>query len=274
MLKIAQCVQHIVLRRAEGGQPISAGQIAEALLYYQRVHVFIDRATLFNLNQQIGLDRILTLLQRPELSAVYCEEMLGTKTDSAGVSQYHNYIAFTLAGHDSIGQLKIPSIRLQYELERQDVPRANAKRFAEKFLDKVPIRKFSGNHFIKGGITDAAKCDPLDIDYTRQALRRAIAVIPGGYEIGDDLSLELINSDAGIFVFTNIDIESINRRRAYAVPSIEPLTIAHLLGNILDARADLALAAHYGGDFVTSAVTSSIIQVRHSELLRRSKLNC
>jgi len=41
----------------------------------------------------------------------------------------------------------------------------------------------------------------------------------------------------------------------------------------LDARADLALASFYGGDFVTSAVTSSIIQVRHAELLRRSKLN-
>jgi hypothetical protein len=57
------------------------------------------------------------------------------------------------------------------------------------------------------------------------------------------------------------------------LPSVEPLTIAHLLSNILDARADLALASFYGGDFVTSAVTSSIIQVRHTELLRRSKLN-
>ncbi len=87
------------------------------------------------------------------------------------------------------------------------------------------------------------------------------------------MKFEVINSDLGMFVFTNVDLESINRRRVQAVPSVEPLTIAHLLSNILDARADLALASFYGGDFVTSAVTSSIIQVRHAELLRRSKLN-
>jgi len=40
--------EHIVLRRTEGGLPISVGQIAEALLYYQKVHLFIDRGTLFN----------------------------------------------------------------------------------------------------------------------------------------------------------------------------------------------------------------------------------
>ncbi len=41
----------------------------------------------------------------------------------------------------------------------------------------------------------------------------------------------------------------------------------------MDARADLALASFYGGDFVTSEVTSSIIQARHIEFLRRSDIN-
>ncbi len=52
---ITQMFEHIVLRRAEGGLPVSAGQIAEALLYYQKVHVFIDRETLFYLIRQIGI---------------------------------------------------------------------------------------------------------------------------------------------------------------------------------------------------------------------------
>lgn len=265
--------EHIVLRRAEGGLPISVGHIAEALLYYQKVHLFIDRGTLFNLVQQIGIDCILTLLRRTELSAVYCEEALATHTGSVGVSQYHNYVAYRLFGHEEVGQLKTPVERLQYELERKGVTKKEAKRFSKIFLDIVPIRKFSGNHFIQGGITDAAKRDLLDIEYAMQAIRKIIAVTPGGYAVGDDLKLEVINSELGLFVFTNIDLESINRRRMQAVPSVEPLTIAHLLSNILDARADLALASFYGGDFVTSAVTSSIIQVRYTELLRRSKLN-
>lgn len=265
--------EHIVLRRAEGGQAISAGHIAEALLYYQKVHIFIDRGTLFNLIKQIGTDRVLTLLRRAEVSAVYCEEGLGTHTDSVGVSQHHNFVAITLSGHDDAGQLKTPADRLEFELVRQGIKKTEAKRFSKVFLDRVPIRKFSGNHFLQGGITHAAKRDVLDIEYAKQAMRQAIAVTQGGYVIGDDLEFEVIDTDLGFYVFTNIDMDSINRKRAQVTPFIEPLTIAYLLTHILNARADLALASFYGGDFVTSAVTSSIIQVQHTEILRRSMIN-
>lgn len=88
--------EHIVLRRATGGLPISAGYIAEALLYYQKLQLFVDRGTLFNLVRQLGTGRVLGLLDRANISAVYCEEMLGTSTDSIEVSQHHNYVAFTV----------------------------------------------------------------------------------------------------------------------------------------------------------------------------------
>lgn len=264
---------HIVLRRATGGLPISAGYIAEALLYYQKLHLFIDRGTLFHLIKQLGFSRILALLSRPEVSAVYCEEMLGTRTDSVGVSQYHNFMAFTLSGHKDVGEIKSPVDRLKYELERQGIPKKEAKQFSGAFLQRVPLRKFSGNYFLDGGIEAAAKRDLLDIEFAKQAIRQAISVTPGGYTVGDDLKLEVIESDLGFFIFTNIDLKGINKQRSLASPPIEPLTIAHLLTNLLDARADLALASFYGGDFVTSAVTSSIIQARHSEFLRRSNIN-
>lgn len=265
--------EHIVLRRATGGLPISAGYIAEALLYYQKLHLFVDRGTLFQLIKQLGTSGILTLLSRPEVSAVYCEEVLGTRTDSVGVSQYHNLVAMTITGYKDVGAFKNPVDRLQYELERQGVPRKEAKQFSIAFLHRVPIRKFSGNHFLEGGIPSAAKRDLLDLEYAKQAIRQAIATTPCGYSVGDELKFEVIDSDLGCYVFSNLDLDAINKKRSQATPSIEPLTIAHLLTNILNARADLALSSFYGGDFVTSEVTSSIIEVRHTELLRRSSIN-
>ena len=265
--------EHIVLRRTTGGLPMSAGYIAEALLYYQKLHIFIDTGTLFHLVKQLGTGRILALLSRPDVSAVYCEEILGTRTDSAGVSQYHNYVAMTMSGHQDVGHIKNPTDRLQYQLERQGLPKKEAKQFTMAFLQRVPMRKFSGSHFLNGGIAAAAKRDLLDLEYAKQAIRHVIAATPGGYAVGDDLKLEVIDSDLGCFVFTNIDLDAINKRRSEARPSSESLTIAHLLTNILDARADLALASFYGGDFVTSEVTSLMIQARHEEFLRRSKLN-
>ncbi|BDT69545.1 hypothetical protein os1_37360 [Comamonadaceae bacterium OS-1] len=265
--------EHIVLRRAERGSPISAGQIAEALLYYQRLHIFIDRMTLFQLIKQIGTGGVLALLHRPEVSAVYCEEMLGTSTTSVGVSQHHNFVAFTLSGSNDGIQLKSPAERLQYELERQDVSKGEVKRFIKQFLERVPVRKFSGNHFLEGGITAAAMRDVLDLDFAKRALRNVVAATEGGYSVGDNLKFEVVDTDLGFYVFTDIDLPSINRKRVQATPPVEALTIAHLLSNILDARADLALASFYGGDFVTSAATSSIIRARHVEFLRRSNIN-
>src|SRR6202022_4244047 len=49
--------------------------------------------------------------------------------------------------------------------------------------------------------------------------------------------------------------------------------VGNLLNGILTARADISLAAFYGGDFRTSAAVSEIVQIRHAELLRRTGIN-
>lgn len=264
---------HVVLRRADGGQPVSAGQIAEALLFYQKVHLIIDRGTLLGLMKQIGMPLLLGLLQRQDFSAVYCEEILGASTDNVGAFQIHSLVAFTLSGDQTAGELKTVEDRVRFDLERAGLPKAEARRFTKVFLDRVPVRRFSGNHFIAGGITEAAKRDLLDAEYTKEAVRRMLQVIPGGYAAGPELKFDVIESKIGIHIFSNVDFEAINRRRTDCMPSPDPLTPAHLLSNLLEARADLALASFYGGDFVTSASASAIIQVRYAELLRRSALN-
>jgi len=199
--------------------------------------------------------------------------MLGTHTDSVGAFQIHSFIAFTLSGHESVGQLKTPQERVQYSLEQDGLPKRDARRFAKVFLDRVPLRRLSGSHFLSGGIPEAAKRDLLDSEFTRQAVRKTLTLVSGGYDPGNNLKFDVVDSALGLHVFTDIDLEGINRRRAATAAPPDPLTVAHLLSQIQDARADLALASFYGGDFVTSSVTSGIIQIRHEELLRRSALN-
>jgi hypothetical protein len=264
--------EHVVLRRAEGGSPVTAGQIAEALLYYQKVHVVIDRGTLFQLVKQVGIDHLKLLLKRPELTAVYCEENLATHTKSVGVTQFHDYLAFSLAGDQST-KLNSPEERTAYELERQGTPRKVAREFSKWFTNRVPMRKYTGNHFVKGGIPAAARRDLSDAEFVRDAIRQAVAALSEGQTVDDSFQFELMHTEQGYCAFSNIDFDAINTRRADMVPPLEPVTVAYLLSNILDARADLAMASYYGGDFVTSAVTSAIIRIRYSEVLRRSQLN-
>jgi hypothetical protein len=265
--------EHIVLRRAERGSPVSVGQIAEALLFYQRVQLVIDRVTLLDLIRQIGTGGVLALLDRPEVSAVYCDEFLGTFTTNIGVSQYHGFAAGRLIGDAKVGTFKSKIDLLQYEIEQQAVVSSGARKFAKRFFERVPSRKFSGNHFVPGGIPAAAKQDILDIEYAKTAVRNAIAASGGGDLAQDDLNWEVIETKSGFLVFTNIDFDLVNKRRIAGDAEVSPLTVALLLSFILDARADLILAAHYGGDFFTSAASSSIIQAKCPQLLHRAKIN-
>lgn len=264
---------HVVLRRADTGDTISAGQIAEALLYYQRVHIIIDRGTLSTLAQRIGTQGILKLLQRPEVSAVYNEEILATHTETTNGFQIHRYDSMTITGHESLGTFKTIQERVQYALETANIDKQQSRQFAKTFVDKVPVRKFSSDYYLKGGISLAAKRDLLDPEYARLAVRRLLSTLPGGYDPGPQLKFDVIDSALGIHVFHNIDLPAINSRRAALQPSLQELTIAYILNLLQDARGDIALASFYGGDFITSQAASSVIQVRHEELLRRTALN-
>lgn len=68
---------------------------------------------------------------------------------------------------------------------------------------------------------------------------------------------------------TNIDFSAANARRSSIAPELEAITESNILSGIFDARVDVALASHYGGDFYTSTVNSDIVRLRYAELLRR-----
>ena len=265
--------EKVVLRRSESGRPITAGQLAEALLFYQNVHLIIDLASFSGLIEQLGAGTLLSVLQRAGCSAVYCEESLGTQTEPVGPLSVHKYAAFTLSGSKDTGNFKSREERVAYMLSRHGITGAEARRFAKAFLRLAPVRKLSGDVYVDGGITEAARQDLSDQDYVRRAINAALNLSPGAESLGSLLRFDVLDTPLGIHVFHNIDFESINARRAAAHPAADPLSPALLLNHLLEARADLALASFYGGDFVTSELTSSIVKLRCDDLFRRAQLN-
>lgn len=263
-----------VLRKSSNGHPISAGELAQALLFYQNVHVIMDHGTLKTLVQQIGMPTLLALLRRPNVTAVHCEETVGTYTEAVGAFQLHSYAAFTVVGHEKVGgKLSSRVERIAYVLQEEGLDKKQAAKLAALFLDRVPVRRLTGDYYVKGGVTHAAKADLLDAELTVAAIRKALETIPGGEHSGQDLKFEVVDTSIGFHVFTNLALQDINRTRAAHTPPLEPVTVAMLLTHVLDARTDLAIASYYGGDFVTSTTTSAIVKIRHAELLRRAGLN-
>lgn len=263
-----------VLRRSSSGAPVTAGQLAEALLYYQNVHLVIDHGTFRALVKAIGVSSLIGLLRRPGVTAVYCEETVGTSTQTISSFPVHTFVAFKFVGNEKAGRkLESKQDRIAYLLQEEGTERKAADRFAKRFLELVPARRLTGDHYIKGGVTSAARIDLQDSEYMRAAVQAALTAIPGGDAAVAARRFEIVDTSLGFHVFTDLDLVSVNRQRTAMLPQQDPVTVALLLSHVLDARTDLALASHYGGDFATSAATSAVLQVRCSALLRRAGLH-
>lgn len=263
-----------VLRRSGDAESVTPGAIAEAMLFYQNVHLILDRGTFTTLLKTLGIEPLLSLMQRPGFSAAYCEEDMITHSVRYGAFTVHKLDAMKFVGHESVGdQLPDVGARLAYLIEQAGTRKADARKFARELLERVPVRSLSGDFYVRGGVSAAARADLANEAYTREAVRTVISMVPGGYLPPPDFKFDVIDTDIGFHVFTNLDLDGINARRAAMTPSPGPIGIAYAFAHIAAARADLALAAHYGGDFSTSDVASKLIEIRHADMLRRAHIN-
>jgi hypothetical protein len=262
----------IVLRSRQNDGNLSLGAIAEALLFYQNTRIVLTYSSLGALAKTDSLGDVINLVRAKRIQAVFCEETLGTFTNSHGVSKSYEFGGIALVG-DRIKQGKNRLERLEIGFRKCGVPFEKIKKLARDFVDFVPAKSFLDDSFIEGGIPDAATIDIQDIDTLKGLLRTGLAALPGGYDPGDHLTAECVQTDLGNFLFTNIDFQRVNRARAGMRPPLEPLTLAHLLILVQESRADMQLAAFYGGDFATTLENSALVRWRQSHLLQRSDLN-
>lgn len=265
--------EKIVIRSSDSGQPISLGELAEALFFYQNVHIILDYSSLTQLITTISMQKLLQLLSRKNVSAVYCEDILATQTQKHGMIEVHSLASIMISGDQTVGQLTNRRDRLEYILTKQGHNKKQAKALIEQFRKRVPIRKLTDNHYVEGGILNAAYQDLSDKDFIHEATKRTlIKEIGTKLPLGDyKFTLDVYNPN--IYVNTNIDFSEVNRILKQNSSQIDVITPAYLIQNILVAKADTILAANYGGEFYTSALSSEIIQLRHNELLKRVNID-
>ena len=264
--------ESIVLRNSEDAGNITLGALAEALLFYQNTRVVLGHGTLVSLAKTGCLGEVVALIKDGRLQAVHCEETLGTITNSHGASKAYDFGAFTVVGHGD-EQGKNRAERIEISLRRNGIDARNAKSQAQAFVGAVPLKSLNTDDYVRGGIPNAARADAHDVVTLKGLLRAGLAAVPGGYDPGDSLHVDYVQSDLGYFLFTNIDFNEVNRRRASLRPALEPLTPADLLNLIQESRADMHLAAFYGGDFVTTTANSALVQWRQAHLFERSSIN-
>jgi hypothetical protein len=267
--------EKVVLRRSQNGLGLSLGEVAEALLFYQNVHLVLDMQSLSDLSRSLGTSELLALVERGRLSAVYAEDFLAAHNQLVGTVQRHGFIAGFISGRvneDKI--LKSRRERLEYRLELDHHARGDARRLAERFLKRIPIVRYASDAFVTGGIPTSATNDLTDGNYVTAAIRRILRDQIGFQPFAENLRLEVIKLSAGEFsIRHNIDFATGNARRKQIDPTLENLTEGNILVALLDASADLNIASRYGGDFYTSATNSDIVRIRYEETLKRTDIS-
>lgn len=265
--------ERVVLRRSLDGPAITVGEIAEALLFYQNVHIVLDYPSLLGLIRNIGMRNTLKLLSMPDVKATYIEEITGTHTEQTSSGPEYSLVAITFAGNQGVGQLKSRKKRLEYVLERQGYKKSEAKRYAERFRQLVNYKKLGDDYYVKGGVIPAARIDLLDDEYVAEASRVVSRWLLGGQSLPSDFFFRINPMGEKFRVSTNLDFDVISKIRQTQDKNSGQYTPAHIATALLNASVGLIFAGHYGGDFYTSDTESEIIQLRQRFLLRRFQLD-
>jgi hypothetical protein len=265
--------EKITLRRAEDGPPYSLGDIAEALLYYQNVHLILDGETLSGLLRQISGDELFELLSRHGVSATYFPAMLAVHTVTIVGLEHHNFVGLKTVNTADKKPIESHQDQLELQLQRTGFDKVQSIRLASKLMKRLRFQDQFGKYLVPGGLTKVATDDMFDEAYVTSAMHTVIQEILGYMPEMPLSKVEIFKTQSGFHAVGGVDLIELNVQRRRLNPGMEAVTMASLLGQLATARADLSLAAFYGSDFRTSSINSRVIQLRSAEILRRSGLN-
>lgn len=263
----------IVLNRSIDGPAITIGEIAEALLFYQNIHIVMDTSNLLGLIQSIGPHNIIRLLSHPDVKTTYIEEILGVMSDETNFGTEYTLASGYFSGNQEHGEIKSWKKRLEFMLTRQGLNKTQAENFTERFRQCVTLKRLTGDHFIHGGVISAAKEDFNDPEYVSSAARIILRNLLPKEKAADEFYFRIHPSHGTFRVSTNIDFPEINRYQKNVLANNDETTPASIASSILNSSYGLILAAHYGGDFHTSTTESKIIQQKNKQILTRANAN-
>lgn len=257
----------IVLMRSEHGEPLTPGELAQAMFFYQHVHIVFEPGSLISLVNSIGSDQILELISRDNISAVYIEDYLIVQNISLAYKHF-SFDSYTIVGDSDGSLMETPHRRLAYQFEKHcNLSRMAASSFAVKFLNKVRVRKYNSDFFVPNGIFKTAQLELNDTSLLHETSRRLLEHHKGSSEVGP-FNIKAIPTLQGFTIETDIDFNDLKLRNS--VTSEEsPFTLSNFLAQILLAKSDTLLSAFYGGDIYTSNLSSEIIKIRHQEILKK-----
>jgi hypothetical protein len=240
------------------GNPIDLGFLAEALLFYQHVHVVADADILKLLLRACGTDVLLELLQAGTMTMTYLENGTGIRThEKDTLREKHEFITWEFPGY------RLQNIAPQVLQELTGKP-GKGRRLAQRFLALIkPVR------FLQGASGEAV-LDLQDGEYVRTAISALLTHFVPEYSQTSPLMFAVVQEGTFFRLITNVDFEIVNRFYNSRVPPTQnSITAPLLLGVLAASREDVRSASEIAADLAVPPSHSIVARCRFDEILRK-----
>jgi len=262
----------LVHKPAKSNQQVDLGLVAETLLFYQHMDLILDYGSLQGFVASIGMDNLVTLLERPEVTITFMGNAAGVHSQRKGLLEHHGF-RFVQLARPSGGSGLDKETRLRSALQRGNGDTPPTDEQFRRIVDVVHFAELGADKRPEVNLGRAIKDDLSDRDYTSRASSALIESIIPEYKVPLDWRFEMVPITEEEFVsVSNYDFGALNQQYHKIVPpSHSSLTRPYLAALLFDARIVLNLAAQYGTELMADPRIEAIIDVKLADILRKSR---
>lgn len=249
----------ICIRRQDlpaSSQPLDIAVLAEALVFYQDVHLVVDIPIL----QQLlvppgpGARMLLTLIEEGFLRVSYVEKFTLIGNSPGGVTGMQ-YLPMT--GWHTNRDWRLDKVAPEIFTRLSGGP-GYGRRYGRHFAELVPTIDLNDE------LLAQVREDFQDDAFVEAAAEEVFRTLAPRYRLPQDYRFRIFVDGPRFAVDTNVDFEQFSA----AMRSTDVWTPSQVLVNLLDARQDLFYAAHTNGELATQPLNRAIIGLKWEAILK------
>ncbi len=233
--------------------------LAEAMLFYQNVHLIADMGVIKQLVYECGPALVNEFIEEGFLKISYLEKIIG-------IAPYDNGLLRPITVLPAKGVWHLEKMAPEIFSRAVGGP-GYGRQLGKRFASLVPTLDIGNDSF------SMINADFSDQIYVEKAIKQLLSVLVPTYNLPQDYRFKISKQGDYFRVDTNIDFRQVNEsfNKSWQKEG-ELLTVHSLLIYLFDARNDLIFASRGNSELATSPGIASIIDTKYREILNtRSK---
>ena len=240
-------------------EPLDLSFLAEALLFYQSVHLIADMDILKQLVSELGPALVNELLEEGFLKISYLEKRTAISNYNVGTTnELHLPVTLTSANNDWRLEKIAPEI-----FSKVAGGPGYGRRLGRRFAEIVPTIDIGDE------LLTSVKSDFVDEVYIENAVAKLLEVIAPTYRLPQDYHYKVYTDSGKFRIETNIDFQQANEKynQSWHLTG-DTLSPSSLLVYMLEARSDLYFASKESAELATHPGNAAIIDTKWREILK------